>query len=151
MKDSIPLEVIKEASLTFDTNLGTLDKVLSWFDLFDHSFIPRKDWLHCQLALAEGFTNAVRHAHREVLINHPIEISIKIFYDHLEMRIWDYGEPFDLKEQIDNMVKMHHNHSSGQRGLLILEQIADKLDYIRWDDKRNCLLIFKEFYKEIQD
>lgn len=138
-------EVITQTSLQFETDLNQLDQILSWFELFNHSFIPRKDWLHCQLALAEGFTNAVRHAHKVPNTDFKIEIKITLFSDRLEIRIWDYGVPFDLKKQIQKLVKMQHNHSDGKRGLLILEQITDHLDYIRTEDNRNCLLMVKEY------
>lgn len=146
MNNSKSSEVITQTSLTFDTDLNQLDQVLSWFELCNHSFISRKDWLHCQLCLAEGFTNAVRHAHKNIDTALKIEIKITLFSDRLEMRIWDYGEPFDLKKKIKNLVKMHDNNSDGKRGLLILEQITDYLDYTRTEPNKNCLLMIKEYH-----
>jgi serine/threonine-protein kinase RsbW len=144
VNNSKSLEVIKQTSSQFDTDLGKLDQVLSWFELLNHSFIPRKDWLHCQLALAEGFTNAVRHAHKETKYDLKISIKITLFVDRLEIRIWDYGEPFNLHKHIKNLAKMHQNQTDGKRGLLILEQITDHLDYSRTEDQ-NCLLMVKNF------
>ncbi|MBL1211004.1 ATP-binding protein, partial [Geminocystis sp. GBBB08] len=51
------------------TDLIYLEEVLLQFESVKQDWIRQKDWLQCQLALAEGFTNAVRHAHR----NKPLE------------------------------------------------------------------------------
>jgi serine/threonine-protein kinase RsbW len=47
------------------TSLDMLADVLAWFGKLQPPSIPKSVWLRCQLALAEGFTNAVRHAHRD--------------------------------------------------------------------------------------
>ncbi len=54
----------------------------------------------CQIALAEGFTNAVRHAHRALPKLTPIEVSFALWSDYLEIRICDRGEPFDLRARL---------------------------------------------------
>lgn len=129
----------------FSTDLKELDLVLSWFDELKQSHIPKKVWLQCQLALAEGFTNAVRHAHKNLSREVPIDIEIILFPHRLEMRIWDYGEPFDLEEKCRNQQKKSDNQAGGGRGIAILHRIADKLSYRRTADKRNCLLIVKDY------
>jgi len=127
------------------TDLQTLDEVLSWFDQLKQPSIPKKVWLQCQLALAEGFTNAVRHAHKNLSADVPIDIEVKIFPDSLEIRIWDHGPSFDLEQWLQSRGQQVNEQAGGGRGIAILQKIADKLSYRRTDDDRNCLLIRKSY------
>jgi serine/threonine-protein kinase RsbW len=101
------------------------------------------------LALAEGFTNAVRHAHHNLPTEVPIEIEIAILEQSLELRIWDYGPPnFDLQAYIKNLPlrqKQNHRLDTNGRGIPILLKIADRLSYFRTEDGRNCLLIVRNY------
>lgn len=139
MKDFI------KSSQAFPTDLKALDQVLTWFDQFNQGSIPKKVWIQCQLALAEGFTNAVRHAHKNLTPNVPIDIEVTLFPQALELRVWDQGPPFDLEQRIQELEKTVDDQAGGGRGIAILQKIADKLSYTRTDDNRNCLLIVKTF------
>jgi serine/threonine-protein kinase RsbW len=132
------------------TDLKALDEVLLWFDQHYQPSIPKKVWLQCQLALAEGFTNAVRHAHKGFSSDVPIEIEVTLSSQCLEMRIWDKGPPFDLEQQLQKLDRNLDQWSGGGRGIAILHKIADKLTYTRTDDNRNCLLMVKH-YKEVEN
>ena len=127
------------------TNLKSLDEVLDKFNQLDRASIPTKDWFQCQLALVEGFTNAVRHAHKNLSSNVSIDIELTFFESSMEIRIWDYGPSFDLDAYIKNLSKRKNNMSGGGRGIPILQKIADRLSYFRTSDNRNCLLIVKHF------
>jgi serine/threonine-protein kinase RsbW len=48
----------------------------------------------------EGFTNAVRHAHKNLPRETPIELEITVFNERLEIKIWDSGKPFDFKAKL---------------------------------------------------
>lgn len=138
------MSVLKTINFKVSSDLQQLNQVLSYFDELNQPWILKKDWLHCQLALAEGFTNAVRHAHQQLSPEIPIEIQIVLHSESLEIRIWDRGKPFDLAAFLQN-----HQHSTqleghGQ-GLPILQKIAAHLSYTRTEDDRNCLLIIKRF------
>lgn len=139
MKDFI------KSSQAFPTDLKALDQVLTWFDQFNQGSIPKKVWIQCQLALAEGFTNAVRHAHKNLTPNVPIDIEVTLFPQALELRVWDQGPPFDLEGRIQELEKSVDDLAGGGRGIAILQKIADKLSYTRTDDNRNCLLIVKTY------
>ena len=54
---------IKKSRLQVETELNAVPKVLQWFEEFNNLLLPQKFYGECQLALIEGFTNAVRHAH----------------------------------------------------------------------------------------
>lgn len=139
------LKVLKKTSFQVSGDLKALDDVLSRFNKINQPSIPKKDWLQCQLALTEGFTNAVRHAHKHLSTEIPIEIEITLRRQSMEMRIWDYGPPFDLEAFVENLSEKVNNRSEGGRGIEILQKIADHLSYVRTDENRNCLLIVKQF------
>jgi serine/threonine-protein kinase RsbW len=138
----------KTARRQFPSDLHVLDEVLSWFNQTHESFIPAKVWSQCQLALAEGFTNAVRHAHKDYSPEVPIEIEITIFPEFLELRIWDRGLPLDLATKLEQMLAKTNDRAEGGRGLIILFKMADNLTYSRTEDDRNCLLFVKRFAEE---
>jgi serine/threonine-protein kinase RsbW len=142
------LDLLKRAQIQVLTDLGALAQVLSWFDQFSHPPIPHVVWLQCQLILAEGFTNAVRHAHRDCSPDTPIEIEVTMLSDALEIRIWDQGEPFDLETKLATMPKGMDKHAEGGRGLKLMQRMSDVLKYSRTDDQRNCLLAVKRYTLE---
>jgi len=139
------LKDLKPSIMQFPTDRSALEQVLSWFDQLYQPSIPTIVWLQCKLAVAEGFTNAARHAHRGLPPNVPIDIEVTLFPQGLEIRIWDQGPPFDLISWLQSSEQLVDQHAGGGRGIAIMQKIADKLSYTRTDDNRNCLLIVK-FY-----
>jgi serine/threonine-protein kinase RsbW len=139
------LTALKTIHFQVNSDLKALDQVLFHFDQIHQSWIPKKDWLQCQLALAEGFTNAVRHAHKGLSSEIPIEIEVSISQHSLEIRIWDYGLPFDLLGFLQTLDQQSPQLSDHGQGLPILQKISTHLSYLRTDDNRNCLLIIKQF------
>jgi serine/threonine-protein kinase RsbW len=139
------LKDLKKSTKQVPSDLKALDQVLSWFDQFSQPQISKKIWLQCQLALAEGFTNAVRHAHKELPKDTPVEIEVTLLPGCLEIRIWDWGPPFDLEGMLQRLGQGVDVQAGGGRGIVILHKIADKLSYTRTDDCRNCLFIMKKY------
>jgi len=144
----VKLSTLSRNHIQLKTDLRNLTDVLVWFDQLYNSLIPREVWLRCQLALAEAFTNAVRHAHKHQSSEVPIDIEVILKENCIEMRILDYGSPFDLKEKLKLMPVNHDNDSGGGRGLRLLEAIADQLSYTRTAEQRNCLLMVKYYGNE---
>lgn len=138
------MQPIHTGSLQVNTDLNALTQVLAWFDQFNCPPLSYQTWLQCQLALAEGFTNAVRHAHDGQPAELLIDIEVIIFSEHLEMRIWDHGEPFNLTQKLMSLPQEMDTDSEGGRGLKLMQRIADSLSYIRTGD-RNCLIIVKHY------
>lgn len=138
------MQPIEKAILHVNTDLTALTQVLAWFDQFNHSPIPSETWLQCQLGLAEGFTNAVRHAHQGQA-DLPIELEVMLFLDRIEIRIWDQGSPFDLHHKLAALANNFDPSAEGGRGLKLMQRIADTLNYTRTADDRNCLLLIKQF------
>ncbi|MEG4214385.1 ATP-binding protein [Microcoleus sp. Pol14C6] len=63
--------------------------------------IPEAVLQQFKLAAIEAFTNAVRHAHKNRPSETPIELEITVFNDRLELKIWDWGKPFDLQSKLE--------------------------------------------------
>lgn len=132
-------------NLKLQTELNALNQILSWFNELYEPQIPRSVWLRCELALAEGFTNAVRHAHKEKSSETPIDIEVTISNEMIEIRIWDCGPPFNLEERLKKMPTNDENQSGGGRGIQLIQKTTDHFSYRRTADDRNCLLMIK-FY-----
>ncbi len=136
------MELCKQISFIVDSDLNCLETVLAQYETLKSDGINHEDWLECQLALAEGFTNAVRHAHKHLPPETAIEIQITITPVYLEIKIWDYGQSFNLisfKKLTSNSEEL----SIGGRGVEIINKVADELRYDRHFDNRNCLTIKK--------
>jgi serine/threonine-protein kinase RsbW len=136
------LNISQKVHFQVKTDVTYLEEVLQQFESIKQDWVNQKDWLQCQLALAEGFTNAVRHAHKDKPSTTPIDIEILVTQKEINIKIWDYGQPFPLT----SMAKKNSPSSDlagGGRGIEILQKIADELSYDHHEDDRNCLLIKK--------
>lgn len=146
VKDSDKLPTFRRASLQVSSDLQENDKVLSWFEQLHQMPIPKTVWLQCELALAEGFTNAARHAHRALSRGTLIDIEVTMFSDHIEIRIWDYGPSFDLAKWFQKHSDINNIWDDHGRGIKLMYAIADHISYTRTSDNRNCLLITKDYW-----
>ncbi|MBP5975279.1 anti-sigma regulatory factor [Brasilonema sp. CT11] len=139
------LSIVQQDHLTVKSELKLLNQVQQWFERFCLQHLFQLGWSESQLyrlnlALAEGFTNAVRHAHHALPPETAIEIDVSLWMDRLEMRIWDYGKPFNpdaLEEPQPGTLQV------GGYGWFLLRRLADHVVYERGADGRNCLLIVK--------
>ncbi|MBD2089150.1 ATP-binding protein [Microcoleus sp. FACHB-1515] len=138
------MKSLQTARLQITSNLDELSIVLSWFDQFYDRSIPQATWFQCQLALAEGFTNAARHAHKSLPPTTPIEIQAVRFVDAIELQIWDRGTEFDLQQALAQLPPQVPANAEGGRGLLLMQRLSDGLYYSHIDD-RNCLKLIKRF------
>lgn len=97
---------VKTLSLQVNSDLNALNNVLEWFEQLEGLSLPTETWFEFQLALVEGFTNAVRHAHKHLPVETPIQLEVMVFQERLEFRIWDCGDYFDFDAKIaEFMVK----------------------------------------------
>ena len=140
---------LKQDCLQVETDLEALPEVLKWCEQFISPLLPPTFCWECTTAFIEGFTNAVRHAHKNLPQTTPIELELKLFPQYLEMRIWDQGEPFDLLAQLQEIIeeirqkKIDPLDMENHRGLLWMDQLMDELAYERLPNQRNCLLLRK--------
>jgi serine/threonine-protein kinase RsbW len=119
-----------DASLTkihlqVNTDLRAIDRVLDWFNQLENLPIPQTVFYQCQLALAEGFTNAVRHAHEGLPLETSIELEVTVFNERLEIKIWDYGQPFDLDAKLSELKEIEQDLDpltrEGRKGIEIMK------------------------------
>jgi serine/threonine-protein kinase RsbW len=122
--------------------------LLRWFDQFQAAPMPHKIWLQCQLALIEGFTNAIRHAHAGMAEDTPIRIQVTVSHQEINIWIWDQGPGFSFDAILDNKLADRSQDDEGGRGLMIMYLVADEISYQPLDHKGNCLHIRKT-YKDI--
>lgn len=132
-------------SLQVKTDLDVLPSVLIWFNENHLATIPDNTWIRCQTALAEGLTNAIRHAHRDLDTDTPILIEVSIFTNVLEIRIWDQGPGFDLKQQLAATADTIDPDQIGGRGLYLIQRLCDDFSYTQLTNQQNCLLMTKHF------
>lgn len=98
------------------------------------------------MVIAEGFTNAVRHAHGEALKDCEITVELCLYQDQLKICIWDHSlEFFDLEQYY--ATRQHQQSSiedTGGRGMMILKKATDRLRYYRDPQRQqNCLEMLK--------
>ena len=138
-----------------NSDIYALAKLQGWFQQFQ-DLLPKQTWMQCNLVLVEVFTNVVSYAHEELSEETPIDIQVTLHVpeNFLELRIWDYGEPFDIQTEIERAAKEAHKNKdfesyddipTGGRGLMIAQIIADDIRYEVADDGRNCFVMIKKF------
>jgi serine/threonine-protein kinase RsbW len=136
---------LQKFHLQVNTDIQAVEQVLDWFEPLKNLPIPQEVFWQCQLALIEGFTNVVRHAHQSLPLETPIELEVTVFNGSLDIRIWDYGQPFDLEAKLRELKEIDQEGvlSEGGRGIEIMFKLADRVSYTRTSDERNCLVMVK--------
>ena len=100
---NLPSEPSSNQQIQLNTDINAVAQVLSWLEQLDPLAplpIPEAVLHQCKLAVVEGFTNAVRHAHKNLPRETPIELEITVFNERLEIKIWDGGKPFDFQAKL---------------------------------------------------
>lgn len=139
-------QVMQQFHLQVKTELEALKDVLQWFEGLVFPSIPQKMGWQCEVALVEGFTNAVRHAHQDLPKNTPIELEVELHSSFLEMRIWDRGQPFDFKAKLQKSENEANSlEKEGGRGLQFIKKLTDELQYLNLPNRRNCLVMRKKY------
>jgi serine/threonine-protein kinase RsbW len=85
-------------SLQVVSHLDSVADVLEGFERLRHPQLPADVWAEGQTALVEGFTNAVRHAHRDLSPPPPVAIELSLCPDRLSIQIDDHGRSFDMED-----------------------------------------------------
>ncbi|MBD0266758.1 MAG: anti-sigma regulatory factor [Cyanobacteria bacterium Co-bin8] len=139
------MTILQQSQIQTTTDREALKQVLVWFDQFQEPSVPHDVWLQCQLALIEGLTNVIRHAHQGLSEETPIQIEVTLSPQVVDIRIWDQGPGFDLDTVLQGKLATTTPDSEGGRGLRIMHRVADTLDYQPTSDQRNCLHIQKRY------
>lgn len=136
--------MVQAIAIQVTTDLDELTTVLDWFEQIHHDKMSTRDWLGCKTALAEVFTNAVRHAHQDMPKETPINLEATLTENSLEVKVFDYGKGFDLSSKLAETNDVD-THALGGRGLSLINQIVDTFRYEALEGDRNCMLIVKNY------
>jgi serine/threonine-protein kinase RsbW len=147
--------VLQRYNIQFNSDIYALASLQEWFLQFQN-FLPKTVWMQCNLVLVEIFTNVVSYAHDGLDVKTPIDIELGINTDEnlLELKIWDYGQPFDPVAEVERLSKEAQKNRdfeniddipTGGRGLIIAKMIADNIHYESISDGRNCFVMTKSF------
>ncbi|PSN17857.1 anti-sigma factor, partial [filamentous cyanobacterium CCP5] len=74
-----------------------------------------------RLALAEGFSNAVRHAHKGKSCL-PVKLRLEVLEDLVSLEIWDQGDGYDLNQYSPPKPQ---DRQEGGYGWMILSRLVD--------------------------
>ncbi|WP_199288818.1 ATP-binding protein [Pseudanabaena mucicola] len=149
------MPVLQRYHIQVNSDIYALAKLQEWFNAFK-DLLPKTVWMQCNLVLVEIFTNVVSYAHAGMDEATPIDIELTIHRteNFLELKIWDFGKPFDLEAQIDRVSANTRSYQNieniddiptGGRGLMISKTIADEIKYETLPDGRNCFVMKKSF------
>lgn len=149
------MPVLQRYHIQVNSDIYALAKLQEWFNPFK-DLLPTTVWMQCNLVLVEIFTNVVSYAHAGMDEETPIDIELTIHRteNFLELKIWDFGKPFDLEAQINHASANAHKYQNieniddiptGGRGLMISKTIADEISYESLPDGRNCFVMKKNF------
>jgi len=133
--------------LQVTTDLEQVKSVIDWFEKVSKERLRDPFLWHCRVAITEGFTNIVRHAHKNLPVATTIDLEITFFPDYVEMKMWDWGEPFDLEAKLKSLPPDSHDSWKEEqgRGLYYIRQLMDEVEYLRVDNnQRNCLIMRKK-------
>ncbi|MDJ0796074.1 MAG: glycosyltransferase family 2 protein [Calothrix sp. MO_167.B12] len=138
-------QFLQSYQLQVTSNVSELTSVLSWFDKLNHDLIPNDIWLALKTVLAEGFDNARDHAHKELPPETPIDIEVVIFSQSMQINICDRGPGWHWEKHLINMPDEINEDAERGRGIFIMQQVADSINYKTLPDNRNCLSITKYY------
>ena len=117
-----------ELSDVFDGGLDDFERLHTWLDTFqrENTGLDEKAHSRIRLALAEAFSNAVRHAHGGAA-GRPVGIRISFIPGPsalVRLDVTDDGPGFTLEP----MPTPHEDEERG-RGLMILHALCEKVEY----------------------
>jgi serine/threonine-protein kinase RsbW len=147
--------LIQQASLQTETDIDAIAIVTEWFQQFQYPPLSQTHWMEAQLALIEGFTNAVLHAHNQLAQQTPIELNAQLCTDCFQFSIWDYGVAYDFEATLQRLqhltddVNFVPQEREAHWGSILLLKLRNEcnwqISYVRQPDNRNRLFVRKEF------
>lgn len=136
--------MLRREHLVVESRLEVLMRIQLWFKEICQSLDPDLGWIqnhfdYLNLALAEGFTNAVRHAHAMLPPETPVEIRACFSRDRIEIHIWDQGDPFDPSKLMEP--EPGSLLPEGGYGWFLLRRAADEVNYQRVDGRNRLMIV----------
>ena len=140
--------MVLETELTVKSDLDLLPQVVTWFEQFNIPTFPSQQWQQANLALIEGFTNAVRHAHGSQHAHVPLSLKASLSEELFWLEIWDQGAPYDFDRamgalnQTLNAVDFDPLEREKKWGSVIFLRLVQKfhwqIQYSRYHESQNC-------------
>ena len=138
--------MINKIQLQINSGITDSEQVLAWFDQLNQPLVISEDiWWQCQTLLQEGFMNIFEHAHKNLPNDTPIDIEAARLDTSIEIRIWSYGERFNMEAKLQEIDELEANDGERGRGLKIMSAIADLMSYEQMPDRRYCLFLSKSY------
>lgn len=117
--EPISNQPVHKIRLEVNTDIKAVAQVLSWVEQLEPLPIPEAVLHLCKLAVIEGFTNAVRHAHKYLPFETPINLEITVFNERLELKIWDWGKAFDIQAKLKEELPEKSLFSLNDQGFML--------------------------------
>ena len=124
------------AALQLSSRLEQMEALVAWFDQLWPAAAPANApealRLQAQTALVEAFSNAVRHAHRDLPADTPIDIRWMASHDALLLEVVDQGPPFQSEAAFPELRELmsrgeaHPSQRDEHWGLLIFVRLCDR-------------------------
>lgn len=147
-------QVFQHATIRVETDLNAVSQVIQWFEQFNRSPLVYDLWVQGRIALIEGLTNAVQHAHKALPQETPIDLAVKISSNKIEICVWDEGPAFDLEALLSQIDQQHPDPLTREAhwGGVLMKKLRNKYCWtIRYTcpadstSHRNCLFMQKVF------
>ncbi|NJN24192.1 MAG: anti-sigma regulatory factor [Acaryochloridaceae cyanobacterium RL_2_7] len=148
-------DVERWSMIQLSSSLSNVPVLGQWFMQFCQPPLPREIWLEANAALIEGYTNAVRHAHRHLSQTQPVWINALLTPENLMFEIWDQGFPFNFEQELVSLKRLRDDptfnpldreaHWGGLIFLKLIDQCHWQIDYARYPDQSNCLRAVIQF------
>lgn len=138
-------EFLESFQIEVKSEPESLAEVLDWFQKLRPQFVPQRVWLESETALAEALDNAIRYAHRALPATTAIQIQVIVLSQAIEIQIWDCGPSLDWEKLVRQKLSGVELTAENGRGIMIMNEISDRLSYTRMPDGRNCLWLIKYY------
>ncbi|MCP9799557.1 ATP-binding protein [Synechococcus sp. RedBA-s] len=120
---------IHRESFLVPSQLDGVGEVLARFERLRSAQINDSLWVEGQTALMEGFSNAVRHAHRDLSPPPPVAIDLSRSSVELRIQIDDHGPGYDMEEAWRRLDREQASHDydplerEAHWGMVLLRQL----------------------------
>jgi len=135
MSDTITVRMPSRLEL-----LGVLDKVAD--SLCERMEFGDEDRSRVSMSVIEAGTNAIQHGHRRDA-SKPVDIEFHVLPDALEIIVHDTGKGFDLSKVNGNITTPEHLMDLRGRGIYIMRQCMDTVEYSFSKTGTTCRLVKK--------
>ena len=111
-------QLLQKLTIELNSDIATVSQVLWWVEQLDNLPIPETVLQLSRLAVVEGFILAVHH-HKDMPSDTSIDLSIAVFKERLEIKIWDWGKPFNFQAKLNEELKKKDPFGLNEMGFVV--------------------------------